>query len=212
MRFLGILIVLAGCPSGPGAHDPDASTDGMPHAPGMFVDWNANPALPGALNDKITVTEVSFGVSHFQVVGDGGGDARTTRGGYQLEWGSASAPGQEKFPDAPAGVYSKIFLDLNSGRDVPHAFEIRGVWRDQSTNRPFRIEDDRRLTVSIDCSKMLVGGAATVFAIRVDLRNAVTGVDFTKFENDDGVLELKGGSELEKFRSTLSGSAFKVDN
>jgi hypothetical protein len=212
MRFLGFLIVLAGCPSGPAMVNPDAAHDGMPPAAGMFVGWQADPALPGPLSDKVSVSEVSFRVSNFVVVGDGGaGDSRTTHASYELEWKSSGGPAQEVFPDAPAGMYSKVYLDFNVSRDS-HAYEIRGVWRDQGTSRPFKVEDDERLQVTLDCTKVLVGGAATIFEIRVDLRNALTGIDFAKLEEDDGVLELKSGPELAKFRTTLAKSAFKVDD
>jgi hypothetical protein len=196
MRRVGILIVLAGCPSA-AQISPDASPthDGMPHAPGMFVGWNANPALQ---------------VSHFQVVGDGGTDARTTRGGYLLAWTGTGTPGQESFPDAPAGVYSKVYLDLLGAQN---AYEIHGTWRDLSNRAwPFRITDPDRLTVQLDCNKTLAGGAATTFAVRVDLRNALTALDFTKFRSEDGQLELESGSELDKLRNALLHGAFKIDN
>ena len=211
MRRFGIWIVLAGCSSGASHDTPDAA-DGMPLGPGMFVSWAADPVLPGPLSDKITVTDVTFEVSQFQVVGDGGADARTSHSGYELAWTTGAAPRQERFPDAPVGVYSKMYLAVKGTRDVPTAYLIHGTWRDQGKTTPFLIEDFSKLTVEIDCNKSLAAGATTAFPIRVDLRNAITGVDFSRLDLEDGVLELHGGPELDRFRDNLQHGAFRVDN
>jgi len=177
-------------------------------SPGLFVGWRASPSLPGPLSDRVTISEVAFQVSDFEVVGDFGPVARTR---YLLAWNASGAPAQESFPDAPAAVYSSITLDFSTTHDYAYAYQIRGTVHDQSMNELFKIEDANSLHIAFPCDRRVTAGAATTFSIAVDLRNAVNGIDFTKVDQEDGAFELKVGNELDKFRKRLA-SAFKVEN
>jgi hypothetical protein len=212
MRLIGVpfLFGLGAChagstavpdtPAGPGGDDAQ-------HGLGMFVSWNADPALPGPLNDKLTVSEVTFQIDHFQIVADAGS---VTRSHYQLAWDGMTTPKQDTFPDAPPGVYSKITLSMMNSSFGGDTFLIRGTWRDNGGPRPFEIHDRNPLSLSFDCDETLSAAGSTTIAIRVDLEDALEGVNFKNLDVDNGVLELHDGPELMNFRGRLQ-RAFDLD-
>jgi hypothetical protein len=213
MRLIGALLVFVGCHSG-GAATPDSSVepDGQPQRLGMFVGWEASPALPGALSDKLTVSDATFNVFYFQVVGDAGSDARTAHAKYPLAWRAGTTPGREAFYDAPAGVYSKVTLNLMGGSFGENAFQIQGTVRDNGMLKPFRIEDRMPLNIAFYFNRTTLMAAGSVsLAIQLDLRDAVNGINFKNVDEDDGVLEVHEGPELAGFRERLQ-HAFKVDD
>lgn len=207
MRWLGVMLVFAGC---------NFSSTTRPDAPGepgrglgMFVDWNANPTLPGPLSDTLVVSEATFQLDHFQIVADAGSVTRTK---YLLSWGQGAMPTRDEFPDAPPGVYSKVALVMTGGNFGDDAYKIHGMWRDSSnTLKPFEIHDHGPLSISFDCDAMLAAAGSATIAIRVDLRDAISGIDFTNVDEEDGVLDLHDGQALLDFRSRLQ-DAFKLDN
>lgn len=211
MRFIGCLILLMGCHTG-GVVVPDTPGepgDGSQHGLGMFVDWRANPSLPGTLTDELTVSEAMFQVDHFQILADAG---NVTRSRYLLTWEAETNPPQDIFPDAPPGVYSKVALVMMGGNLGEDAFRIRGTWRDNGITIPFEVSDINQLSISLDCDETLPAGGSASVAIRLDLRDAISGIDFTSLGlDDDGVLELKDGPGLITFRSRLQ-QAFTLDN
>jgi hypothetical protein len=220
MRFLGALMVFAACHPGGGemqgvdaSHDgTTGGSDGSTSTLGMFVTWRANPALPGGITDKITVTEATFQLDHLQIVGDAGNDARTTRSKYLLTWNSLSRPSQEMFPNAPVGVYSKISLVMMTGTFGENAYEIHGTWTD--SNMPakrFEIRDSGTQSLSIDCDEELPAAGTANLAIKVDLKDALSGINFRLLKDDDGKLELEEGQQLLVFRNRLK-KAFKLDD
>jgi hypothetical protein len=210
MRFIGVLMVFAGCQSGGTAmpDTPEGTHDGQGPQLGMFVSWNAQPALPGPLTDKITVSEATFQLNHFQIVADSGNSMHSR---YLLAWSSGMAPSQEAFHDATAGVYSQASLDLG-GTLVNYAYRIRGMWAGDKAPRPFEIRDDQPLTVTIDCNKMLAAAGWTDIAITVDLRGALGSINFKDLEDEEGLIEITNqGSHmgaLQAFRGHLQ-DAFK---
>jgi len=210
MRSIGVFLVLAACNvSGPAAPDtPGEPGDGPHHGLGMFVSWSASPMLPGTLTDKISVMEATFQLDHFQIVADAGSVTRTK---YLLAWKGNDAPKQDMFPDAPPGLYSKITLSMMGGSFGDDAFEIRGMWRDNGPPKNFVIHDDAPLNLSIDCSETLAAAGSTTIAIKVDLKDAISGIDFKNVDEEDGAYELHDGPELSGFRSRLQ-RAFKLDN
>ena len=217
MRFLGALMVFAACHNGGGAN-PDApddgggtGSDGPNPAPGMFVTWRANPALPGVVSNEITVTEATFQIANLEVVGDAGVDARTTRSRYLLVWDSGRKPGQESFPQAPVGVYSKINLVMAVGNLSENVYEIRGTWTDAGAEpRAFRIRDrGLALSSSVDCNATLPAAGTASVPLRLDLRAALNGVNFKMLAEEDDELDLQDGPQLMAFRMRLR-QAFDV--
>jgi len=209
MRLIGVLLMIAGCQfSGMARPDaPSAPGDGQ-HGPGMFVTWKANPTIPGMLSDTLTVSEATFQIDHFQIVADAGNVTRTN---YLLAWNPTSAPNADAFPDAPPGMYSKVTLAMMTGSQGDFAYQIRGTWRDGGLTKNFEIRDGSALSVGFDCSEVLGAAGSATVGIKLDLRDALGGIDFTKAEDDDGVLELSDSLELSALRSRLM-SAFQLDN
>lgn len=192
--------------------DSKIEPDGPAPSFGMSVTWDADPALPGSVTDKVAVTVASFQIDHLQLLSDAGADEHTTRSSYQLRWDSHTTPPKETFPDAPVAVYQRISLDVRPGFQAPFAYEIDGTWRDSGDDpKPFKIIDTMALSIPIDCSVALpVGGMGSV-AIGVDLRDALNNVDFTHMNEQNGVLVLAGGPELMDFHNRLA-RAFKLDD
>lgn len=219
MRFLGALMVFAACHMGGEPQGADAShdgtaigSDGPPSTLGMFVTWHADPALPGDVTDKITITDATFQLDHLQIVGDAGVDMRTTHSKYLLTWDSQSKPGQEMFPEAPVGVYSKIAMVMMSGALAERSYEIHGTWTDSNMPaRRFRIRDTATVSVSIDCDEELPAAGTANLAIKVDLKDALNGINFKLLGDEDDELELKDGVQLMMFRDRLK-KAFKLDD
>lgn len=210
MRSIGILLVFAACNVGSAAQPdaPDKPGDGAQQGLGMFVRWRASPMLPGALSDKITVSDATFQLDHFQIVADAGG---VTHSKYLLAWDDRAKPVQEEFPDAPPGVYSKITLVMMGGNFGDYAYQIHGTWRDNAITKPFEIRDRVPLSVSFDCNETLMAAGSSTVAIKVDLREAIGQIDFKNVDLDDGVLELHDGAELVSFRDRLL-QAFTLDD
>ena len=212
MRFLGALMVFAACHVGGQAVDPDAAgdgngpgSDGPNPALGMFVSWRADPALPGAVTDKITVTSATFQIDRLEVVGDAGVDARTTRSKYLLSWDPGGKPSKESFPQAPVGVYSKINVVMAVGNLSENLYEIRGTWTDSgAAPKSFRIRDrGLSLSAAVDCDKTLPAAGTANITLRLDLANALNGVNFKMLEDEEGELDLRDGPQLVAFRMRL---------
>ena len=216
MRLIGALLVASGC-SFQGSVTPDAVPEpdggGMPRGLGMFLTWNANPSLPGPVTNKVSATAVTFQLEHLQLVSDAGADGRTTRSRYQLAWSAGALPLQEMFPDAPVAVYQRISLDMRGDVQPPYAYQIQGTWRDdKGDDQQFRIADTVNLEVPIDCSETLPPGGSVSITVRVDLRDALSNVNFKNLSQDkDGVLVLTGGPPLSDFRNRLM-RAFSIDD
>jgi hypothetical protein len=219
MRFLGVLLVFAAC-HGESMATPDAAStpDAGPHSLGMFVAWSAIPALPGDLTDRLTVSQASFQLSRFQIVGDAGpGDARTSHAKYALTWDSRGAPPRESFPDAPVGVYSKLTLDMMPS-SLAATYDIQGSWLQHNprgggdTIMPFRIRDFQPLSLTYDCDQTVpVDGSATI-AVSVALKDAVDSVQFDNLVDVGGVLVLTTGDpQMPGFRDRLA-RAFTIDD
>jgi len=211
MRLLGVLLVLVGC-HGAGSVTPDASTepDAPPRLQGLTVTWRARPSVPGMVTDKITVTDVVFQLEHLQLLSDAGG---TTHTRLQLEWGSRGEPADEEFPEAPVAHYQQILLDMRSDARPPfsYAYKIEGTWQDDEDSGPFRIADPMILEVPVACDVMLPASGSVV-AIRLDLRNALNGINFKNLPMDGGVRVLSGGPQLMGLRDQLMKHAFVQDD
>jgi len=216
MRLFGAILVFAGChASGMAAPDapplPDAATS---QSLGIFVAWHASPALPGTLDDHLTVSEATFHIAAFEVIGDAGpGDSRTTRLKYSVAWDAAGKPAQEAFPDAPVGMYSKITVDLAGPSFGDFAYQIRGTYRDGGVVKPFSLIDYVRLGATIDCQEAVVAGSAVTIPISFKVGDALNSLDFRRLTSIDGALMFAGPLDLQllSFRDHLA-AAFKVDD
>lgn len=218
MRFLGALMVFAACHSGdgmsPGADaspdGPPVETDGPPSALGLWVTWRADPGLPGAVDGKITVTDATFHMDRFQVIGDAGIDARTTHSKYALAWNAQGKPAQERFPDAPVGVYSKVLAVMAADGPGGYAYEIHGTWMGSGSQpTPFEISDRLMVNLSVDCDEELPAAGSAMMGIKLDLRDALDSIKFEDIVPMNGVLEVEG-PQLLQFRDRLK-KAFKLD-
>ncbi len=178
----------------------------------MFVTWRATPALPGPITDRITVSDASFQIDHFQVVGDAGNDVRTTHVRYLLTWKAGTTPQQEKFFQAPVGVYSKVALVMASFAGEDHTYEIHGTWRNAAgVTKSFEIRDEEHVYVSVDCDEMLPAGGSADLTIKLDLVDALGGINFAAIdEPGEDEIKLEDGLELVAFRGRLS-RAFTLD-
>jgi hypothetical protein len=219
MRFLGALLVFAACHSGgpvsPGADaspdGPSIDTDGPPSSLGLWVAWRADPPLPGDVDNKITVTDATFQMDRLQVIGDAGIDARTTHSKYVLAWNAQGRPAQERFPDAPVGVYSKVLALMMPGTLGEYAYEIHGTWMNGGSQpMPFEIHDRLAVSLSIDCDEELPAAGSAGLGIKVDLRDALNSVKWEDIMPMNGVLEVEG-PQLMQFRDRLK-KAFKLDD
>lgn len=212
MRLLGVLLVLVGC-HGAGSIAPDASTepDVPPRSQGLTVTWHARPNLPGTVTDKVTVTDAVFQLEHLQLLSDAG-DTTHTR--LQLAWNSQGVPSDEEFPDAPAARYQQILLDMRSDARPPfsYTYQIQGTWQDDDDSGQFRIADPMILEVPVACDVVLSASGSMTVAVRLDLRNALNGIDFKNLPMDDGVSVLSGGKQLADLRAQLMNHAFVQDN
>jgi len=212
MRLIGVLTVLVGCQTNIGTSTPDAAmpTDGRPpQTLGMFVAWAADPALPGPVTDKITVSSATFQIAHLQLVGDAGNDQRTTRSRYNVTWDASGAPAQDAFPDAPVGVYSKISLDISS---PAFTVEIDGTFGNEDSLTPFRVVDRMGFTFSLDCNETLpIGGSATI-SIGIAFQDALNNIDFKNIKPDQqGVIQATSMQQLAGFHSKMQKGAFTIN-
>jgi hypothetical protein len=212
MRLIGVLLVLVGCHvEGMVTPDAVATPDGPPRSLGMTVTWNARPALPGMISDKVTVTDAVFQLEHLQLVSDAGADARTTHARLQLEWDGLGGPDADVFPDAPVARYQQILLDMRSDVHPPYAYQILGFWQDDDDVRPFRIADPLVLDVPVPCDVTLPADGSVSVAVRINLRQALNGIDFKNLQSENGVLVL-AGPQLASVRDALLHHAFVLDN
>ena len=219
MRLIGVLLVLVACHDGAGTVSPDAATepDGPPRSLGMTVTFNARPDLPGMVTDKVTVTDAVFQLEHLQLLSDAGADSRTTKMRFQLEWSDSASPPAQTFPDAPVARYQQILLDMRSDAHPPfsYSYQIQGTWQDEEDGKPkpFRIVDSMMLDVLVPCDVALPAGGSGSVAVRIDLRNALDGIDFSKLPPDNtGTLVLASGKPLSDLRNELIQHAFALDN
>ena len=223
MRLIGVLMmVCVGCHGGdPPAPDGAVTPDGPLPALGVRVSWDAK--IPGNVTENIVVTDASFQLEHFQLVSDAGADGRTTHSRYQLRWAEGVKPDAESFPDAPVGMYQRISLDMRPGGQPPYAYQIQGLWRDDSGGgsgstsgsdddmKPFRIVNTMGLSLPIKCNVALSPGGSVSFGIKLDLEEALQRIDFGGLPEVGGVRTLNGGPQLMELNMRMM-KAFELDD
>jgi hypothetical protein len=102
-------------------------------------------------------------------------------------------------------VYSKINVVMAVGNLSENLYEIRGTWTATGASpRAYRIRD-RGLSLSsqVDCNKTLPAAGTANITLRLDLRNALTGINFNMLEDEEGELDLRDGPQLAQFRARL---------
>lgn len=213
MRLFWSLLVIAGCQPGSvaGPDAPEVPGDGTGTRRGLFIEWRAAPAVPGPLTDRLTVADALFQLDHFQVTSDAG-SASTTRSRYALTWSAGGEPAQEAFPEAPAGVYSKVSLALMGGGPAAYSYRIEGTWRaGDDTIVTYDIKDRMPLLLAFDCDQTLSAGGAATLTISLDLEAAIEGIDFERlWESGQTLIEIADGPELRGFRDRLK-RAFEIE-
>ena len=210
MRWIGVLLMVSGCEfsSMGGGGTPGGPVDGSAHGLGMFVNWNANPPIPGVVNDKFTVSDATFQVDHLQIVADSGSVTQTK---FLLAWDASTTPQQDAFPDAPPGMYSKVTLVMAPGSFGSFSYRIHGTWRDSGETKSFLIEDPAPVNIGFDCNEMLAAAGSATIGIKVDFQDALGQLDLRTADDEDGVLELHDGTALSAFRGKLM-TVFKLDD
>jgi hypothetical protein len=220
MRWIGTLLLIAACQGGgnatiDGSVGP-ADTSGT--APGLYVTWHAVPAVPGPVTSEVAVTEATFNVDLFEVIGDAGGD--TVRRRYPLAWTAAAMPPQEVFHDALPGQYGSVSITFGGAE---RAYTITGTWTHAGETKTFRIEDRVPLKIMIPIAKALAAGDATTIEIDVGLAAALGAINFGMLDDHgthgpggggggDGDEDLKletGDPQMMGFRGRLQ-AAFAV--
>jgi hypothetical protein len=219
MRALGVFLVFAACQSAAVVESDAPGDTGVSHA-GLSVVWSTQPPLPGPLNDRITITEATFQISYLQIVGDAGpGDSRTTRSRYALTWNAVQHPPRDEFPMAPVGVYSRVAIEVRPAPLTP-AYEIKGMWTELEDDdrrpaelKPFRIADFQPLSSSFECNDTLPGGGTVTIGIKLDLLDALAGINFDKLDERSGTLELSmpNDPQMMPFRDRLSHAFMSHD-
>jgi hypothetical protein len=213
MIRLGLLAgLLVAChTSDPGTSD--APTPDGADAPGLHVRWESEPsAYPANLEDWLTVDSVQFTVDYLKVIGDAGpGDLRTTKAVFQLRWDVDSTPSNIDFGDAPPGLYSKVSLQLDGHLIVP-SLEIRGKVTIDGTTLDYEVEDRNAVALSLDIDRMLQPGGSATVALKLNLHDALTSIDYRSLSVDHGRVSVEtGDSQLAGFIDKLE-QAFSVDN
>jgi hypothetical protein len=189
--------------------DGDVTGDG-----GLTVRWGSRPeSWPGDLGSNVTLQSARFALDSLRVIGDAGpGDPRTTKDAFVVRWADGEAPPQDiEFQSAPTGLYSQISLQLD-GNVVEESYELRGMVMVNGDLEVFQIEDSDPLAISLSIDKSLSPGAKSTIDIQIDFAHAISAVDFSSLDFNDGELQLdEGDPEIVEFRKKLVES-FKTPN
>lgn len=190
-RFvLALSVALAGCPADDDPPPPDA-----PVGPGggLVIAWEPRPALiPGPVDNRITLELVVMHLRDARVIGDAGaGDPRTLAPMVDLRWATGAAPAELRFPDAPAGLYSRMSFELDRGAGT-YAYELSGTVEVNEVVEPFVVRDRERLPVSFAYGIALPPGGTARVPVRVDLDAVVRALDFENAPVSGGARVVEG--------------------
>lgn len=175
---------------------------------GLAVRWRAVPSIP--TGNTPSVREVKLRVRSLKVIGDAApGDAATTKNNLDLEWKSNEDPKALEFPQAPAGKYAKIDIVIrgDAGKD---GVKITGMALRNAVLRPYEIEDDAQLSVSVPLAAdtALRPGGTLTLGLRMDLDAVVRGLDFGAAREDDDklIIDEETPELLAAVRTALTSS------
>jgi len=178
---------------------PDAGGGDGGNGQGLVIDWAVDPAVPGNLEDNVTLDTVELHLRDLRVTGDAApGDERTTMPTVDLAWGDGNAPSPTTFAAAPPGLYSHVAFSLE--RDLGEGYRLIGTVQVAGTTYPYEIEDELPVAVSLPMSATLEAGGNASETIQASFHDVVTGVDWTQVTLDDGTLRIEGGAQLDGVR------------
>lgn len=185
---------------------PDAMVDGGTR--GLAVRWRAVPSIP--TGNLPSVRELKLHVRSFKVIGDAApGDAATSKSNFDIEWKSNDDPKALEFPQAPAGKYAKIDIVIR-GEDGKDGVKITGMALRDAVLRPYEIEDDAQLSVSVPLAAdtTLRPGGTLTLGLRMDLDAVVRGLDFSAAREDDDklIIDEETPALLAAVRTALTDS------
>ena len=189
----------------------DGAVNGTPDAPpsgavGLSVAWSTSPqTIPGTIMGDITVTGMLFRLMDLRVIGDAGpGDPRTTMDNFELTWADGMPPPPNVvFADAPSGLYSKVSL-IADGELIDYSYEIDGTVKLQGVTQPFKIHDRSPIAVELDTNTTLDPGKSATVGIEIHLDDAISSIDFTMLDTENGVLDLDTlDDQMSSFRTKM---------
>ncbi len=191
---LVLFALLVGSPAcgGDDAHDDvtdvDGNTDGGGDGgggAGATVTWASRPAIPGEIEDGLTVTAMRFGLMDLRLVSDAGA---VDLGRDELAWSAGVAPMADVAMDAPAAVYASIRGMVARGTGT-YAFEIAGV----ADGTPYVVRDTEPLALTIPFPAVtLPAGGGFTLDVRVRVENLVEDIDFATLPLEGGIRVLDG--------------------
>ena len=199
-RWSIVLAVFAtACASSPPAPGIDGGSGGS--GTGLSVAWSSSPtSLPASLAANVTLDSVTFAVGSLDVVGTAGpGDPRTTVQNVTLTWDKDGTPPATTFIDAPSGPYSSIALTLD-GHLANTTLEVHGTY----DGAPCEVDDRAPFSVSLPIQRTLDPGGSIAIGVKIDFADALSTIDWSQADMDDGRYEVHGGPMLQSFLAKLS--------
>jgi hypothetical protein len=180
---------------------------------GLQVTWSSATPIPGNATTDVTVSKLLFRIANLRVIGDAGpGDNRTSADSFQVEWAQGMTPVAETFANAPTGLYSHLVF-LADGNLVDYSYEIEGTTKVDGNVTSFKIHDRSPLPVSLDTSTMLEPNEVASLAIVVRVDQALTSLDWSKLNNQNGTLVLDTFDDgMNDFRGKMVNSVFSTDH
>lgn len=194
-----LAVFVTACTSSPPG--PTVDGGGSAQGTGVAVAWRSSPAtLPANVASDQTLDSITFAVGSLDVVGTAGpGDPRTTAENVTLTWDQTGTPPPTMFVDAPSGPYSSIALTLD-GHLANATVDIHGTY----DGVPCELEDRASFSVSLPIQRTLDAGGSLAIGVKIDFADALSSIDWSQANFDDGHYEVHGGQLLQTFLAKLS--------
>jgi hypothetical protein len=202
-----VLSLVAACGS-PINVTPDAPADADVDAPqssgtGLSLAFRMTPPVPGTVFPGVTLDSVELSIKDLRLTGDAApGDDRTRAAYLAIAWRQDHQPFPATFPQAPAGLYSKIAFKLEN--DSGDAFRMRGTVMWDGSPHAYEISDDGNMSVDVPMSVVLPAGGSVTDTLQVRMLGVMAGIDWSKAKvSDDGTWTLRDNT-LNELRSRLA--------
>lgn len=205
MRWFFVLLPLTGCPGTLTGDDEPPPTDGpVAGTTNLHIAWATLPAvIPGESGD-LTIEFIRFDLKNLRVIGDAG---QVEIDEPRLEWDEGKVPSRIDFPDAPAGIYSRIVFEIEGHGDEQEGIEIDGTVQIESNEEDFEIRNVGTATIGFDIGIVLQPGDDLTQTILVDLAGALGTINFVALPVDGGRRILRGGDpQVGPFLTALASS------